>query len=337
MQTPNKPSGPSQKTIKRLFSVSGNRCAFPRCTTELVQDVTIIGEICHIRSPKPTGPRHDPNLSPEECHAFENLILMCANHHKVIDDDEDVYTVEGLEKMKTGHESSARPLPDAQISNAVNLILSIAQSGGITAQTVTAGSIHFHSPAPLENNDSSLARAAAAREFLSPELARILSQQIFIFDRAIANFLCASTETPAPGDHWTTFRPSNPSLYPTANEIRDLPKEDATLLAEFYDSLHGIENMVFRWHETETLWDMNMWNVLMQSVGDSVKRGVKAVERFCPTRQCSSLMPAFGSLIERAGVSMNNMQRTMAAHLERWTKKMTPPPPTPGGPMRRRT
>lgn len=337
LETPIQPCGPSQKTIKRLFSVSGNQCAFPSCPTKLVLDATIIGEICHIRSPKPNGPRHDPRLSPEECHAFENLILMCANHHKVIDDNEDAYAVERLEKIKVDHESLAQRLPDAQV-NAIALILSSAQSASITAQTVTAGSIHFHSPAPLANYDLSLARAAAAREFLSPELARILTQQLFIFDRAIVNFLCASTESLAPGDHWTTFLPSNPSLYPTATEIRDLPKEDATLLAEFYDSLHGIENMVSRWHDAETLWDMNMWNVLMQSAGDNVKMGVKAVERFCPTRQYSPLMPASGSLIERARVSMNIMQRTMAAHLERWTKKMAPPPPTtPAGPMRRRT
>ena len=338
METPNQLSGLRQKTVKRLFAVSGNQCAFPRCTTELVRGATIIGEICHMRSPKPNGPRHDSQLSLAACHEFENLILMCANHHKVIDDDEHAYTVGRLVKMKRDHESAMKPLSDSEITSAVDLIMSVGQSGGITAQTVNAGSIHFHPPAHPAGNVSTQARSAAAREFLSPELARILGQQIFIFDRAIANFLCASTGNLPPGDHWTTFRPSKPSLYPTSAEIRDLPKEDAVSLAEFYDSLHGIDNMVSRWHESETVWDMNVWNVLMQSVGDSVKMGVKVVERFCPTRQYNSLMPASGTLLERAHLSMTNMQRTMDAHLERWTKKMnTTPPAPPARPMRHRS
>ena len=42
---------PSQRTIKRLFAVSGNRCAFPNCQTHLSDEHgIIIGEICHIEA-----------------------------------------------------------------------------------------------------------------------------------------------------------------------------------------------------------------------------------------------------------------------------------------------
>ena len=39
---------PTEKTIKRHFAVSGNRCAFPDCTATLVTGTTVTAEICHI-------------------------------------------------------------------------------------------------------------------------------------------------------------------------------------------------------------------------------------------------------------------------------------------------
>ena len=44
---------PSLQTLKRLFAMSGNRCAFPECTLPIVEGSGIVtGIVCHIRSPK---------------------------------------------------------------------------------------------------------------------------------------------------------------------------------------------------------------------------------------------------------------------------------------------
>jgi len=319
--------------MKRLFAVSGNRCAFPRCTIEIFNDGAIVGEMCHIKAANPNGPRYDAQQSPEERHSFDNLILLCAIHHKVIDDDEEAYTVERLTNMKRDLENSATPLPDSAVNAAVTMIQSIGQSGGITAHTFKADNIHFHASAQPADDIPSPSRAAAAREILSPELARVLAQQIHILDRAMVNFVCASTQQALPGDHWSVFRPLKPSLYPSATEIRDLPKEDAPLLAEFYDCLLEIDDLVTRWRETDTVWDGNVWNHLMQSIGHSVKKGVQAVERFCPTRQYSPIMPAAGTLIERAAISTRNMHQSLDAHLKRAqareSSRSTPPRTSP--------
>jgi len=76
---------PSAVTIKRLFAVSGNNCAFPDCQIPISdeENATIIGEICHIEADKSGGPRYNSMQTNEERQAFENLILMCANHHKL--------------------------------------------------------------------------------------------------------------------------------------------------------------------------------------------------------------------------------------------------------------
>ena len=62
------------------------------------------GNICHIRARSKKGPRYDPKQTDEERHSYENLILMCARHSKLIDSEPKTYTVEVLGKMKAVHE-----------------------------------------------------------------------------------------------------------------------------------------------------------------------------------------------------------------------------------------
>ena len=96
---------PLQKTVKRLFALSGNRCAFPNCDSPLVEESgTVTGEIAHIKAGAENGPRFDPEQSDEERHSFENLMLLCARHHTVIDSEIDQYDVALLSGMKRTHE-----------------------------------------------------------------------------------------------------------------------------------------------------------------------------------------------------------------------------------------
>ncbi len=92
------PSGPSPATLKRLFAQSGNRCAFPKCSLQIIQGSTVVGEICHIKAAKPKGPRYDAQQTPRDRHGYDNLILLCAIHHTVIDDDEEAYGVFDLSR-----------------------------------------------------------------------------------------------------------------------------------------------------------------------------------------------------------------------------------------------
>lgn len=99
---------PTQTTIKRLFALSGNHCAFPGCSTHVVDFSTgsVIGEICHIKARNPGGVRFDPNQTDTERNAFGNLLLLCPNHHKEIDSSADCYTASMLYGMKETHEAA---------------------------------------------------------------------------------------------------------------------------------------------------------------------------------------------------------------------------------------
>ena len=138
----NSPTGPSTATIKRIFAVSSNRCAFPKCTSPLIDGKKVIGKICHIKAQNEGGPRFDKDQTPEERHGYDNLILMCGRHHDVIDDDEEAYTVEYLHRLKAKHEQSAGRLSDDETERGANLLLldqsvsSTNQSGGVIAHTI---------------------------------------------------------------------------------------------------------------------------------------------------------------------------------------------------------
>ena len=153
------PSNPSPPTVKRLFAVSGNSCAFPTCPSPLIDLETgsVICQICHIRGKKPGAPRYDDTQTNEERHGFENLILLCNIHHKIVDDDEATFTVERLIQMKQDHEArnGSKPADKALSERIVGLLInnaaqgsvitSYGQQGGQTAHTII--NYHGHSMA----------------------------------------------------------------------------------------------------------------------------------------------------------------------------------------------
>lgn len=90
--------------VKRLFALSGNKCAYPNCTEDLVNAKGIvIGEICHIEAAEKGGARFNEKSNDELRRSFENLMLMCGKHHKVTNDSNE-YTAPKLRMFKSNHE-----------------------------------------------------------------------------------------------------------------------------------------------------------------------------------------------------------------------------------------
>jgi hypothetical protein len=143
---------PTTTTIKRLFALSGNICAFPRCQLPIIESGgTVTGEICHIHARNSGGPRFDASQSDAERNDFDNLILLCRAHHKVVDSQIDSYSADVLREIKEIHQNVAgrpeRPadsvfakillngLQQIEISNNTGNI-AINSPGVIQAQTV---------------------------------------------------------------------------------------------------------------------------------------------------------------------------------------------------------
>ena len=103
----------SVQNRKILWGRSGNRCAFPGCNQELHQVIgqcgsTVIGEECHIEAQSGKGPRFNRTLTEKQINSFENLILFCPTHHRIVDENPEEYTVDTLKKMKGDHEGRVR-------------------------------------------------------------------------------------------------------------------------------------------------------------------------------------------------------------------------------------
>jgi hypothetical protein len=145
-------TGPSLPTIKRLFALSGNRCAFPRCPLPIIDNASgkPVGRICHIRATRPNGPRHDRSQTDAERHAVGTLILLCPINHDVVGADVQAYSIERLEEMKSDHETAnagGHDAPDEVIQALIrasdvhvsdgSVLLAFKQAGGQMAHSIT--------------------------------------------------------------------------------------------------------------------------------------------------------------------------------------------------------
>ena len=107
----NKPKVPTvaTKTKRKLASLSGNLCANPCCNARLVDRNTQsdIGETAHIAGEKKGAARYDSKMTNPERNGINNLIFLCANCHKKVDDDKEGqhYSVDLLTQWKTQHEN----------------------------------------------------------------------------------------------------------------------------------------------------------------------------------------------------------------------------------------
>lgn len=116
----------SEKSIKLLWSNAAGRCSFAHCNERLTVEQAAhsapytLGEMAHIKGEKKGSNRHDATQTNEQRDGYENLILLCPNHHTLIDkpENKEVYTVDILIKMKLEHESRiSRCLDPTEIPN----------------------------------------------------------------------------------------------------------------------------------------------------------------------------------------------------------------------------
>jgi hypothetical protein len=104
----------SDQTLKLLWGRSAGHCAMPDCRIELFEDATnydpivVIGEMGHVAGASDDGPRARPELSASERNDYKNLILLCRNCHRKVDQQSVYFTDERLRDIKQAHEAWVR-------------------------------------------------------------------------------------------------------------------------------------------------------------------------------------------------------------------------------------
>lgn len=104
---------PKPDVLRELYLLSGNNCAITDCDNVIIDHTgVVVGHVCHIEAAMPDGARFNPNQSNEDRRALRNLILLCSNHHLLIDSkkNEGYYTVPKLSRIKLDHEKKFKSL-----------------------------------------------------------------------------------------------------------------------------------------------------------------------------------------------------------------------------------
>lgn len=195
--------GYTDQTLKKLFALSGNVCAFPACSAPIVDTDSgvVVGDICHIKGRSENGPRYDPTQTDEERNSYENLLLMCVAHNRIVDGKKtrDQYPVERLQEFKRNHEAQyegnvvdegARDEFLEHFSVAGSIITTYSQSGGQNANTIQ--NIYTHPPGAERVADEEerawaffveFSKASREGYILNPELG---SEQHRLAERLVA-------------------------------------------------------------------------------------------------------------------------------------------------------
>ena len=110
---------PKADTRVLLFTRAGGRCEFDNCnryllTHHITHREANFAQMAHIVAFRRAGPRGESTLTSAGRNEIANLMLLCPQCHKLIDDNPDRYPVDVLQEFKKDHEDRIRMLTAAK-------------------------------------------------------------------------------------------------------------------------------------------------------------------------------------------------------------------------------
>jgi hypothetical protein len=183
------------KTQLALWAKAAGRCEYRGCNEELVGDLVAgredgkFGFIAHIVADSADGPRGNPIRSPVLAKDPNNLMLLCAKHHKGVDVD---YLADHPEpvllEMKAEHEDRIAIVTGMAQERAAHVLRFAADIGSrdalISTRSIFAAMPPDHHPAEGRTIDIELAGSAfrdhepAYWKFQQDNLRRIFAQRV---------------------------------------------------------------------------------------------------------------------------------------------------------------
>ena len=202
------------KDVKILWSKAAGRCSMPDCRAELIADSsaarhppnTLIGDTCHIVARKPDGPRRASLLSEADRHHYSNLILLCRNHHAIVDQDPEAWPVELCTKSRRTTNCGWRP----NYASLPNPCPTIATPGSSSKRPNNSASTHGTAFATTQCAASYSTNSSKDQEYSEPSFdssgpRRSLNLKT-LYKMLLAAFPSSST-TSSPGRNHSKARP----------------------------------------------------------------------------------------------------------------------------------
>src|SRR3990170_316296 len=124
---------------KRLRDGAGGECSFPDCPVrENLEEAHLVAE-------RADGPRGDAAFTRAQLDSYDNRILLCPNHHTIVDGNPTEWTVDKLRRVKAAHEQDvARRLastPNEGTASTIEALTRLSTAGARLADHPGAGAM----------------------------------------------------------------------------------------------------------------------------------------------------------------------------------------------------
>jgi len=146
----------SDQDKKLLWGKAGNRCAICKKLLVNIEDGdergVIVGIESHIVAHSEDGPRGKDLLPLSERHKYENIILLCTEHAKTIDERPEVWTTGRLRQVKKDHEKLMMSITPAieHPHPVLRLVQPVGYTGGSQGHFQTLRLKNFDKEAALD-------------------------------------------------------------------------------------------------------------------------------------------------------------------------------------------
>lgn len=101
----------SEKNAKIVWARAGGMCSYPGCHKDLIvspentsDPLAVMGEMAHIVGHSGDGPRGSETFRGDDRDGYENLLLLCTEHHTLIDQQPRSHPTSWLYQAKEAHE-----------------------------------------------------------------------------------------------------------------------------------------------------------------------------------------------------------------------------------------
>lgn len=140
----------------QLWAISGGRCEL--CNRLLYQDLVYghdgnFGEMAHIHAVSVGGPRHKYGMTSEEKNNIENLMLLCEEHHHMIDTYPADFKEGLLLKKKRAHKARIRKvtgIPCEQTCRIITYFSNIGHHEDFSSERLLCEAVLLSDKVPMQ-------------------------------------------------------------------------------------------------------------------------------------------------------------------------------------------
>lgn len=195
------------KIVSQLWGMSAGRCEL--CNKLLYLDSNFgdsanFAENAHIHAVGTTGPRHKDGMLKDEINQIDNLMLLCAEHHHLIDTKPENYSGDFLVRKKREHEARIRNLTEIREDASCKMVTYFSNIDNVTVfsadnmlrRAVVHEKLYPKQEVPISLYEGSPTRYVPSKEVIEEQAAELANQVRLNFrslkkEEAIAVFALA--------------------------------------------------------------------------------------------------------------------------------------------------